>query len=221
MSLSKVLIAAVLVVGVYAVPAAATSITCPTVGSPSRQATLSGAIDCKTVGQVTGTPKADDVTTLFGSTWIEAGTLSGASGSDDFLTGNVTSGSWGALPVTGTWNIDPGFWDIFPRAVISFHLGTGGGDPDWFFFEIGPGSTSGTFAINKLSGGGGGLSNMTLWADPPDTLSTGPVPEPTTIALLGTGLLGGSIFFRRRQRAQSFIKNASDENPGPSADTTA
>ena len=203
MSVSKILIGAALVLGVSPASATATPLTCPTTGTYSRQATLDGAIACVTVGQVSGTPKADDVEALFGGSWIEAGTLSKIDGTDDWLTSAVTSGAWGSLPVAGTWAIASGFWDEYPRAVISFHLGGGAGDPDWFFFEIGPGATNGTFSVNRLTGSGGGFSNIVLWADPITVTaeSSTPVPEPATLALLGAGLVGGAIVLRRRKRA--------------------
>ena len=44
------------------------------------------------------------------------------------------------------------------------HVGNGQGDPDWWFFDITQGETAGTFSYDRLSGGGGGLSNLFLWS---------------------------------------------------------
>jgi hypothetical protein len=170
------------------------------VGTYTRQATFTGAVGCKTLGQVNGTPQVSDLESLFGGYWIEAGTLAGQSGTDAWLTGVVTSGSWGSLPVAGTWALDPGFWTLYPRGVISFHLGNAGGDPDWFFFEIGEDITSGSWSVIKLSGSGGGFSNMVLWADPGEPRGLADtVPEPATLVMLATGLIGAALLLLRRR----------------------
>lgn len=184
--------------------AEATSIKCPTVGTYNRQATFDSASVCFAIGSVTGTPQDDDVAALFGNTWFKEGELTG-NGTNDLLTGVLTTGSWGVIPVGGNWAINPSFWGTWGRAVVTFHLGNGGGNPDWFFFEVTPGATSGTFQIDKLSGTGGGLSNMVLWGsgDPQvqtfcTTGSCVATPEPGSMVMLGTGLLIAAALIRRR-----------------------
>ena len=167
-----------------------------TCGSAQREATLDSATKC-----VTGlkNPKKVDINAGFSSTtgWTSEGELTGI-GTNGFLTAGLTSGSWGSSPVAGTWAVDSSFWDMFGQAVISIHVGNGGGDPDYFAWLLEEGETMGTWSYEILSGKGGGLSNMKLWGA--DEVIN--VPEPQTLLLFGTGILG-LVFARRKQKPTS------------------
>jgi hypothetical protein len=109
-----------------------------------------------------------------------------------FITGNFNSNA-----VTGTWSIASSFWAEFGQAVISIHVGNGGGDPDYFAWLVAPSAQSGTLSYSRLSGTGGGFSNIRLWGRGTPTTQ---VPEATSLTLLGAGLLAFAAHRRLRRK---------------------
>lgn len=141
----------------------------------------------------TANPSATDVGNLFGDSWTNEGELVN-NGSNELLSINLLSGSWGESPVSGTWAIDSSFWLTYGHAVISMHVGNGQGDPDAFLWKITPNATNGSFYYKDLDGRGGGLSNLKLWG------SGKPVEVPEgglSAILLGLGLISLALFRRK------------------------
>jgi hypothetical protein len=176
-----------------AVPIA--NLTCDDV-TADRYAVMDSAEDCWTG---LGNPKDDPDLQAGapGEPWIDVGHIEGDEGSaaaaDGFLSWTFIEGQWGSDSFTGEWNISQDFWDIYSEAIISIHVGNGGGDPDHFIFVITPGDLSGIleyFICDDCKGGG--FSNIVLWG------RGASVPEPGTIALLGIGLLLVGMTRRRK-----------------------
>jgi hypothetical protein len=166
---------------------------------------MTNAEVCKFVGPVTGAPDAGDVGARFTGTWTNEGSL-GSDATNDLLSVDVTSGAWAALPSAGTLTIAEDFWNMYGRAVVTLHLGNGSGDPDWFFFELTHNTSTADFSVVRLSGGGGGLGNVSLWGSGQplgNTEISSPVvtPEPGSLLLLGTGLVLCGARLRRRMRS--------------------
>lgn len=143
-------------------------------------------------------PGASDVGSFFGGTWTSAGERN-SPGTDNFFTVNLLAGVWGSGDNSGTWGIAPSFWSTYGSAVISVHVGQGGGDPDYWMFRIPHNTTSGTWAYDIFSGTGGGLSNIKLWGSgtPKPPGGQGVPDGGFTLALLGLGL--GLVVIARRK----------------------
>ena len=156
------------------------AITC---GTDQRTATLSSAQVCQT-GEGNTQGNGSTINGYYDPTWTGVGSLE-AEGTNNFLTSALTDGSWGDQNVDGTWAIDSSFWATYAEAVISIHVGNGGGSPDHFAWLITDNETSGTWSYDKLSGNGGGLSNMKLWGKGEAV----DIPEPAPMALFLIGLL--------------------------------
>lgn len=148
-----------LVTGWCTSSAFASLITC--LPDNQRVASLSDAIECKTLNSVNLNSPAqiDALYDDLGDPWVKEGELTGA-GTNDLFT--VTADSWG-VDVEGQWYIADSFWYTYSRAVITMHVGHGGGNPDAFAWLITPGETSGYFSYQRISGTGGGLSNLFLF----------------------------------------------------------
>jgi hypothetical protein len=199
---SKIVMSAFALMALALVPASAnaSTISC---GTSQRVLTVYNVSSCDFGASLN--PNEGTVAGILGGTWTKEGGVDVANGTDDLLTVTVTNGAWGP-DADGTFSINPSFWQTWGRGALSFHVGEGSGDPDYWVFELVPGFTGlGTFDLDRLSGAGGGLSGIVLYGSGSPNVNSqceGPcaaaVPEPASLMLLGMGLTGIAVVMRRK-----------------------
>jgi hypothetical protein len=167
----------------FALPASAAALTCP-VGE-ARQVTLDGdgTYSCGPFGATNDQPEGQ----YFGDLGYTE--LDKINDGDAVIVGDYITLITGLGGTSGTIELAPGITD----GVLVFKFGSGDVSPDWISFYF-AGLTSATWSVNLPQG----LSHVTLYGEydtPRD------VPEPTTLALMGLGLVAVGYRMRRRQVA--------------------
>lgn len=166
----------------FALPASAAPLTCPDVAD--RQVTLDGdgTYSCGPSGSTP--PSEGQYFTDLG--YVE---LDKINDGDAVIVGDYITLITGLGGTSGSIELAPGI----TNGVLVFKFGSGGISPDWISFYI-DGLTSATWSVT----GQQALSHVTLYGEydtPRD------VPEPTTLALMGLGLVAVGYRMRRRQVA--------------------
>ncbi len=195
-------------------PAVASEIICG--GSSGIRVT---AIDPGLVGGVcatgTGNLKNSDIAAL-GLTTIDKDVVTDFTGSG-VAGGDSSEGSlaWTQLAGgrSGSWSVQSAAWADYSQVYLGFHFGGSNsvnGNPDYFVVELMRTDTHGTWDLNPdiLSGPNntnGSLSNVYLLGAGGCTSNCGgnEVPEPSSLALVGLGLLGMGIGLARRKTQKS------------------
>lgn len=94
-----------------------------------------------------------------------------------------------------------GTWSVLSGTLISYLTVKAG--PQFAVYELSPPSSSGTWTTAGLVVGSGnqpGLSHLSFWTAGGEEPQEPPIPEPSTYALVGSGLVVLAWRLRRRRR---------------------
>jgi len=192
-------VAAAVVVGV-STSAQASSVSCPgALGNASDRQfqldTTPGAV-CASFGNGFGRLNVNNATADFdGDTWILLDSSEPTAGIDPFKNALSINGT-GQL--SGDFHIDAAVWGTYGRIILALQAKVANVNPDWAAFELTDGVITGDWSIE-----GSGLDHANLYGMKGVSASSdndvSAVPEPTSIALLGAGLLFGARRLRRKK----------------------
>jgi hypothetical protein len=93
-----------------------------------------------------------------------------------------------------------GTWESTSGSLLNFYSVKGG--TEFAFYYVDPASSFGTWNTEHLTNKSGNIpeiSHFTAWIDESNTPTAQPTPEPATLFLLGSGLIGAGVISRKRK----------------------